>query len=99
MATQNIHEVSLHDPVPEEGIPASEMRPGQYAEILDNDNYNAGRIVGRIWSGSSGSSNSDYKQRFFAIDNPKSTWSDLRAQVRILRPGEIIHITVGEVDE
>lgn len=93
MATRDIHKVELNVPETVSVIPAMQMKRGQYAKIADFANGQEGRIIGRTWA-----SGPD-EERFFALDNPKSTWHDPDFSVRVLRPGEIITIVVGITED
>ncbi len=97
MALRDKHTIEMNQ-TPAVVVHCSEMKPGDYAEIIDSPGANnTGRIIGRVWC-SNAPRNSLY-ERFFALDNPGSTWSDPSFTVRILQPGETVTLTIGDEDE
>lgn len=96
MGIRDAHTVTLHNSPPICTIPALEMEPGQFGQIVDFDTGNAGRIVTRVWESEYADSRS--KQRFVALDNPSSTWTSPAFRVRLLEEGEQINIVVGKID-
>jgi hypothetical protein len=92
MAKQDKHLVTLNDELIPDFIPASEMKPGEYGVVTEGPHR--GRVVGRIWA-TTMNANPD-AQRFFAVDNPSSTWNDPRFVLRLLKAGERFTVVVGE---
>jgi hypothetical protein len=95
MATRDLHKVELNIPAKNAVIMATDMRPGQYAKVVSERGQNEGRIIGRLWTSESYSNSDD--QKFFALDNPASTWTTPTFEVRVLKPGELINMTIGEL--
>ena len=94
MIQRGIHKVTLDTPPIISTILATEMKAGQYGEIVASvDHSNEGRIIGRSWTSLY---SQDPEACFFALDNPRSTWTKPTFSIRLLEPGEIIHVVVGK---
>ena len=97
MAIKGLHNVTLDSDLPKGIIKAKDLKPGQYGVVVDSNTAHGhqGRIIGRVFTPVQ-NKESFHVQKFFALDNPSSTWNDPNYTLRLLTPGEAITLVIGD---